>query len=168
MKQARKLSLLAGVLCTAIAGLAIANVWGTTSVAEFVGTTGKTFTLEGAGVVGGVRSQALDVFIQKDTSTTPAQIAGALAYRSRRDLTSCYIHRFKYEIKDPNVGSWTTVVDVTEPDSRIINPSTGTYNTFSDSFTHADAARGLVVRATVWESASDTNPNVLSAGWIEP
>ena len=149
--------------------VALASFLGSNSVADHLGTSGKTITQRNGSVsTSSLENRELAIFAQKDTSVTPAGICGTIDYKALRSISCNYIYRFKYEIKDPDGASWTTVLDVTEPDSRITNPTSGNYNTFSGAYSHANAIRGLITRATIWESSTDTSPMVFTYGISHP
>lgn len=157
-----------GALACAGAIVAYAAIFGAQSVADLVGTEGTTMTMAGytpyyPGETEPEIEQGIDVFISRDDSTSPVGLTGTVDYRAMRGPAWNHIYRFKYEVKDPD-GSWTTVLLVTEPDVRITNPQSGAFNTFSSTYQHADMARGMSARATIWSSAIDTHPMVFSMG----
>lgn len=159
-KRMRMKYFLPGVGVAVLATAALANVLGATSLAALLGTSGMTMTTvlgPGKGQ-GGVDMEHLAVYAYKDTSSNPPCISGTISYSADNALSGADINQFKFEVRDPSNSQnpWLTVLNVTAPDSRIVNSAP--LNTFQASFTIPDMSKGYEYRASVW-NASPTQGN---------
>lgn len=155
----------------AIAAVAVADIMGSSSLADLLGTGGANFGHVRAGMhtSGSTPREELIVFGQKDTSQSPVGIAGSISYSALNDTSAHFIHRIVYEVSDPSVGGWTTIKDVTQPDARISNaPGPTGYNTFTDTYTHANMSDGIYYRVRVFPSSTGGAAVILESGFHSP
>lgn len=158
---------LVGVVLAIAATGALAGFFGSPSVADYLGTGGKTyerFSGPGAGI-NGIDLQHLSITANKNSE---GGVSGTVTFTADNSLPSLCIQRVKCEVRDPSVTStWTLLSDVTAPDSRISNVAP--LNQFSDSFTFPDMLSGIEYRFSVWDDSSLPNPRwVFSAGYQHP
>lgn len=159
----------AGITLGAMAAIALASVWGATSLASLLGTSGGVeTTVFGPGQgANGVDLNKLTIAAAEDTSHNPSWVSGNLSYAADHAVGAYNIHRIKFEVRDPSSPSnpWTTVTDVTAPDFRILNANP--LNTFNDTFSIPDIGSGYEYSFRVWDSGATTNPVIIMCGGLK-
>ena len=162
-----KRGVVAGVVLAIAATAAIASFFGSQTVADYLGTGGKTFETWGGPGAGanGVDLQHLTINAHKNPS---GGISGTVTLTADNSLSDLAIQRVRCEVRDPTVtGTWTVLSDVTAPDSRISNSAP--LNQFSDTFTFSDMTSGIEYRISIWDNAALPTPRyVYSSGYTHP
>lgn len=142
---------------------AMGGVFSASSIADLVGTSGKTIT-DRTFNSSGARDREFSLFVKKDASASPAVLEGTVTYKAKvldssgSARPANAIYRIKVEVR-PSGGSWSMLMDATAPDARI-SASGGDF-VFADSFSGVtDLADGGDYKCSVWSSSTS------SADWF--
>jgi hypothetical protein len=159
MKVKQVVALVAPVLLMLGVAIALGSGWGTPTLAEWLGSEGYTDS-----EVNWDGQQTLDVFGAKDTSGESVAVSGTVVYSAASSVPVFYIHRVQFDVEDPASGAWLPVLDVTVPDSRIVNNDSNGRNTFTGSYTIPDTTKGIVYRFSIWNGPQDAEPTEIYRG----